>query len=717
MTVERITSNINFNTGDRFIILYGVNTSDSFCTPDLLLLDIDQVLHRHLKAQGFDRILFYSGHRTQDHEKLYFLDPESRDSRLFKPKKKALPSEDKMKFTGGHKKRKRRFLSKNTAPSVTNTETSSQPIGLPISGQIHNTSTVANTYARRRGIPDVECIIEFENFMLDSQYKSALVISQAKDLANFQGCQDLFSRMEAWGRLTPKNKNICLLIFHHETLEELQRFCNNHNLTFIASLITKKTEPQDNNNTNCNIIRVQEPTALELRHLRDYIRLAHDKPVDWINWENSEKLITWLAAESQSLNYWHDQLELAEEFSVNEAKKQQWFEDNVSLEPALERLEKMIGLESVKRSIKQWRDVLAVNQARLKQGITVNTPRLHLVFKGNPGTGKTTVAKLMGEIYRDLGLLKRGHVNVVGRDKLIGGHQGQTAIKTSQEIEKALDGVLFIDEAYSLIQGEGDSLGQEAIDTITNRILEEEHRLAVILAGYSAPIDDLIKSNPGLTSRFDTEILFDDYNPDELMLIFQQKLGQIQGEMTSELETCLLSLLNQLYNHRSEEFGNARVVENLFNNMDKLRSSRVIQKNLDTINEPFTVEDIPEEYQELASIKPKTQKRKPMKLKNITKEYLLEYLHYRIIGQRTAIETLVIRTMGKLKARRNLKPLVILLPGPTGTGKTELSKALAEALGSQLIRFDMENTIKRLIYLVQRKVMLAQRMVAHFLMR
>ena len=120
MTVERITSNINFNTGDRFIILYGVNTSDSFCTPDLLLLDIDQVLHRHLKAQGFDRILFYSGHRTQDHEKLYFLDPESRDSRLFKPKKKALPSEDKMKFTGGHKKRKRRFLSKNTAPSVTN---------------------------------------------------------------------------------------------------------------------------------------------------------------------------------------------------------------------------------------------------------------------------------------------------------------------------------------------------------------------------------------------------------------------------------------------------------------------------------------------------------------------------------------------------------------------------------------------------------------------
>jgi SpoVK/Ycf46/Vps4 family AAA+-type ATPase len=257
----------------------------------------------------------------------------------------------------------------------------------------------------------------------------------------------------------------------------------------------------------------------------------------------------------------------------------------------------MTGLGRVKEEIRRKTRYLEVERGRREQGLSNQPPRLHLVFQGNPGTGKTTVARLIGEIYRDLGLLQRGHVVEVGGRELVAGYVGQTATKTNDIIDDAIDGVLFIDEAYTLHQEGNNNFGQEAIETLLQRMENERERLAVIIAGYPDLMDGFIQSNPGLSERFTTTVSFDDYTPEELLTIFYKQLSRVRGSISPNLETTLPSLLSQCYENRDKNFGNARFVENLFNKMDESRSLRVVENNLDRLNEPFQAEDIPEGYQ------------------------------------------------------------------------------------------------------------------------
>jgi SpoVK/Ycf46/Vps4 family AAA+-type ATPase len=181
----------------------------------------------------------------------------------------------------------------------------------------------------------------------------------------------------------------------------------------------------------------------------------------------------------------------------------------------------------------------------------------------------------------------------VSRQDLVAGYVGQTAIKTNDVIDGAVDGVLFIDEAYTLSQGGENDFGQEAIDTLLKRMEDERHRLAVIIAGYPASMENFINSNPGLQRRFPTQIVFEDYTSTELLLIFQQRVSNLQCSITSELETNLLKLFNHWYETRDESFGNAGLVENLLKDMDELRSQRVIEKSLNPLQEPFQIADLP----------------------------------------------------------------------------------------------------------------------------
>ena len=226
-------------------------------------------------------------------------------------------------------------------------------------------------------------------------------------------------------------------------------------------------------------------------------------------------------------------------------------------------LDSYIGLEAVKKEVRNLINLVAVHQMREKNGLPVTELSLHMVFSGNPGTGKTTIARLMARIYHSLGILSKGQLVEVDRSGLVAGYVGQTALKTGKAIEKAMGGVLFIDEAYALNNGSGNDFGREAIDTILKAMEDHRDDLVVIVAGYDGLMQDFIRSNPGLESRFNRFLHFDDYTLEEMMAIFAMRCEKGCYTLEEEAERQVRTFIQE-ENDGGITFGNARGVRNLF---------------------------------------------------------------------------------------------------------------------------------------------------------
>ena len=253
--------------------------------------------------------------------------------------------------------------------------------------------------------------------------------------------------------------------------------------------------------------------------------------------------------------------------------------DAETLRSAYVKLNSLVGLDSIKVDVVKMINFVKMQARRKQLGLKQIPVSLHMVFSGNPGTGKTTIARILGEVYKDIGVLSKGHVVEVDRSGLVGQYIGHTAVKTQEKINEAIGGILFIDEAYTLVK-EGHDFGQEAIDTLLKAMEDNRNDFIVIVAGYTDLMQKFIDSNPGLKSRFTKYVNFPDYTADELVQIFLKMCGEYDYKLSDQAEEVMRNKIYAMEATKDKNFANARDVRNLFEEVITRQASRLV-------NEPF----------------------------------------------------------------------------------------------------------------------------------
>nr|MBP7282348.1 AAA family ATPase [Leptospiraceae bacterium] len=258
--------------------------------------------------------------------------------------------------------------------------------------------------------------------------------------------------------------------------------------------------------------------------------------------------------------------------NVQEAGKEEVYD----LDQLMKELNDLIGLSEVKGEVTNLVNVLKVEKLRKEKNLPVPTRSLHMVFTGNPGTGKTTIGRLIAKIFKALGVLEKGHLIETDRSGLVAGYVGQTAAKTIELCKKSLGGVLFIDEAYALAEGGENDFGREAINTLLKFMEDNRGNFIAIVAGYTDNMQEFINKNPGLQSRFNKYIVFADYSPDELFAIFSSITTKSKLKLTEEAATKVKEILQSHYDKRDKKFGNGRFARNLFEKIYGNQANRLV---------------------------------------------------------------------------------------------------------------------------------------------
>jgi SpoVK/Ycf46/Vps4 family AAA+-type ATPase len=590
---------------DPVLFVYGPGTDDAFVDSAYRVCGIEAAIWEALRAAGFERIGFYSLTR-----KLYFRDEASiRALRSGGEGGGSAGAAPARAGQGGPRRMRKGFSGPlgdrvvggfgarpasgagagSTAPGQSGGTGQGPALADSVGSAGQDPSAAGTPGGTGQGLSDPFSVQMFNYLMRDGGVRTALVFMHAEEtLRHIEAVRGLASFFASQVSYRPDAPHACVLVFRRPTLDGVQGYLDG--IGTVPALATAAARQAER--------RVQPglvgfPGDAELLRLVHVLRMSDGLTV--ADWLALPAVVRAMSAQLEEARRWQGRLrELAARGTpLDTASLRPWVASAVPDAGGVwERLNKMPGLDGVKRHLEKLQSRLEADARLRAEGLADAEPgSSHLVFTGNPGTGKTTVARLVGEMYRDLGLLSRGHVVEAAASDLISAYQGDTAIKTTAVIDRALDGVLFIDEAYQLSDQQG-GFGKDAIDTLLKRMEDDRDRLVVIAAGYPAKMEEFLAANDGLRSRFPAAnvIEFADYEPPVLLSI---ALGRLRAQgltWTPGLERDLRTVIEGMYRTRRQGFGNARAMREV---CDEIVSAWAERTRPD-IHQPADSADIPD---------------------------------------------------------------------------------------------------------------------------
>jgi SpoVK/Ycf46/Vps4 family AAA+-type ATPase len=655
--VERV-ADLRVGDDHRLYVVCGPCVDDLFVGHDYLTRGIQELLWELLKEQGFDRVVFSRLRRP-----VYFLDQASRELSRARTATPAPPA----RAGGG---RAMRHFQGPLGSRVIADDATPAPGGAgPATVTVTPAGAGAPAAERPAAMTDQHGLMMIDHFMRQAETRTAVVLTQAEEWLRFAEARRAMAGVFAEWLEPGGDGNTCVLVFRQQGLAAVHEFVRE--LRQFPRLESYLDQQRRRVPARRGAAEIGPPQAAEVERLVHNVRLRHGLVIgDWPRLP----LLTRELAESTNLQIrdW-------------QALLRRWARDGTPLDQAAlrdagwldsavpdgrsvwDRLAEMPGMVPVKEHLERlrWRLEAERELQAASPGGHREPSSPHLVFTGNPGTGKTTVARLVGELYRELGLLRRGHVVETKASELIAGFIGQTGIGTERKIDEALDGVLFIDEAYQLSE-QRDEFGQQAIDTLLARMENERERLVVVVAGYPERMSTFIASNPGLSGRFPygNVIQFPDFDPAELLEILLARLRATGLTWEPETEAGLGAVVTRMRQDADEFFANARAMRNLADELTGEWAQRVRGR----VSEPLTLADVPEHYRAGAGAPPPAA------------EVLAELDH--LIGLRP-VKDMLGDLIGRLRIRHRRgderpDPPHLLFLGPPGTGKTTVARLLGE---------------------------------------
>ena len=631
----------------RFLVLFGPGVSDSFLNPKIQENSIEEALHSELKSRGFERVIYYSTIKS-----IYYLDSESENT----ASKKNASSQDMVQNPETMK-----YL--NNGPYGNRAILAQDAYSLPDQDQPLQ-------------MGDVHAIRTLDFLMRDSQgIRTALVFPNFENTGTFfEDHRMLSGVLESWINLPENNQNRCVFLFTSSTANLLADHLTACSIKSLENLVH---DFSNNGYRSSSVCKIPVPGKDEVIRL---VELAASLKPSTLSNEDRAQLIQWILGEKQSLRYWINKIRMLDNLDLDEIRRSKWFEAvRTSQRTALDELDQLIGLQEIKNRVQELSAWMQLNLQKEAQQENRFNPTLNFIFSGNPGTGKTTVARLIGEILHEIGYLQKGHLVEVSGLDLVADHLGGTALKTNQIIDKALDGILFIDEAYALSESDNQDFGKEAITTLLSRIENDRHRLVVIAAGYPDRMMAFLKSNPGLSRRFplDNFFNFPDFSQEELWEIFNLMIEQHGLQISQDAESLYLQSVQDIKNNIHHDFGNAGEIRNLVDALDRKRAARIMQKKL-SISDPLREVDIPEQYLRKVNITYEPIEELLLELNQMIGLKDVKRYFTRLVRQ-IQLENLINETSPALPAF----PIQhLIFSGNPGTGKTTVARLIGKLFRS-----------------------------------